>query len=49
MTTKSILYRFLSFSNDVNAIRRGPKAVVKRQARKSIYKGVTRLMRRGGL
>ena len=40
------LYRLASFLGDVNAIRKGPSAVIKRQVRKSTYKGVSSLLRR---
>lgn len=38
MGTRRNLYRAASFLGDVQAIRKGPAAVVKRQARKSVYR-----------
>ena len=39
-------YRILSILNDVKAIRKGPKAVLKRQARKVVYREVNQTTRR---
>jgi hypothetical protein len=46
---RNLLYRLLSVSNDVRAIRRGPKAVGKRVVRKAAYRSLSRALRRSGL
>lgn len=49
MSTKSTIYRLLSLSNDLRAIRRGPEAIGKRVIRKEAYKMLSRVLRRSGL
>jgi hypothetical protein len=44
--TKRFLYRALSFSNDIDAARKGPKALARRLLRKELLKGAGRLSRR---
>jgi hypothetical protein len=39
-------YKILSIWNDVKAVRKGPKAVAKRQARKYAYRETNKLLRR---
>lgn len=46
MGTKSRLYRLLRISNDINAVRRGPKSVGRRIARRAYGKATGRLGRR---
>lgn len=49
MSTKTLLYRLLSLSNDLKAISKGPQAMGKRYVRKQAYKSTTRLLRKFGL
>lgn len=46
MNLKSLIYRLLSISNDVNAVRKGPKAIGKRLVRKAGWKWVAGRMRK---
>jgi len=46
MKLKSLIYRLLSWSNDLNAIQRGPKAIGRRIARKGIGRLAGKLMRK---
>jgi hypothetical protein len=46
MKLKSLIYRLLSISNDLNAIQRGPKAIGKRICRKWIGGMAGKAMRR---
>lgn len=46
MNIRSWLYTVARLMGDVNAISRGPKAVVKRQVRKAALKATGRLLRR---
>jgi hypothetical protein len=46
MSLTSTLYSLLRLSRDVNAARRGPKAVAKRAARKVVYRGVAKILNR---
>lgn len=46
MKLKSLIYRLLSWSNDLNAIRRGPKAIGKRIVRKAGWRKFASIMRR---
>jgi len=46
MKLKSLIYRILSLSNDLNAIQRGPKAIGKRLVRKAGWKWFAGRMRR---
>ncbi len=43
---KSTLYRALRLSNDINAVRRGPKAIARRAGRRAFGKITGRLMGR---
>ena len=43
---RNVLYRMASILGDVNSIRRGPKAVVKRAVRKVAYKQMSKLLRK---
>lgn len=44
--TRRILYALARLIGDVNAVRRGPTAIVKRAARKAAGRAYGRLMRR---
>jgi len=44
MKLSSLLYKLARGSRDVNAIKRGPKAIVKRQVRKTLMKGAAALI-----
>ena len=46
MGLKSMLYKILRISNDLNAIQRGPKAIGKRLVRKGIGRLAGKIMRR---
>jgi hypothetical protein len=46
MNLKSLIYQALRISRDVNAVRRGPKAVAKRAARKTAYKAFAKAIDR---
>jgi hypothetical protein len=46
MKLKSLLYKILRISNDLNAIQRGPKAIGKRIMRKGIGRLAGKLMRK---
>lgn len=46
MNLKSMLYKILRISNDLNAIRRGPKAMGKRICRKWIGRLAGKAMRK---
>ena len=46
MKLKSLLYKLLSISNDLNAIQRGPKAIGRRIGRKTVGRVAGKLMRR---
>jgi len=46
MKLKSLIYRLLSISNDLNAIQRGPKAIGKRLVRKAGWRKFASIMRR---
>ena len=46
MKLKSLIYRLLSISNDVNAVRKGPKAIGKRLIRKAGWRKFASIMRR---
>jgi hypothetical protein len=46
MKLKSLIYRFLSISNDAHAIKRGPKAIGKRIIRKAGRRKFASIMRR---
>jgi len=46
MKLKSLIYKILRISNDLNAIQKGPKAVGKRIMRKGIGRMAGRIMRR---
>lgn len=46
-TLRSVLYRALSLSNDVRAVRRGPKATVRRVMRKRGLQVTRRAVNRG--
>ena len=41
---RSSLYKAARLLGDVNAVRRGPKAIIKRKARKFGYKKFARIM-----
>jgi hypothetical protein len=43
--TRSGLYRAARFLGDINAVSKGPGAVIKRQGRKSLWKAFARLIR----
>ena len=45
MKLKSLIYRILSLSNDVNAIQKGPKAIGKRIGRKAVGRLAGKVMR----
>lgn len=45
----SALYKCLRIYNDVKAISKGPKAIVKRYARKVYYRKATSILRKIGL
>ena len=52
MTTRRVrsdLYRAARLLGDAQAIRRGPKAMARREARKIAYRSLARLLRRAGL
>lgn len=46
MNLKSLLYKLLRWHNDLSAIRKGPKAIGKRIARKGIGRMAGELMRK---
>ncbi|MCK9570716.1 hypothetical protein M0R72_17335 [Candidatus Pacearchaeota archaeon] len=46
MKLKSLIYKLLSLSNDLNAIQRGPKAIGKRLVRKAGWRMFASIMRR---
>ena len=46
MSFINTIYRALRVYNDINAIRRGPQAVAKRQVRKAAYRTTNRALRR---
>jgi hypothetical protein len=46
MKLKSLIYRLLSISNDVNAVRKGPKAVYRRIGRKAVGRLAGKVMRK---
>jgi hypothetical protein len=46
MKLKSLIYKILRISNDLNAIQRGPKAVGKRLVRKVILKSAGKISRK---
>lgn len=46
MKLKSLLYKLLSISNDLNAIQRGPKAISRRIGRKAVGRLTGKAMRR---
>jgi hypothetical protein len=46
MKIKTLIYRILSASNDLNAIHRGPKAIGKRLINKQIGKLAGKVMRK---
>lgn len=46
MTVRSFLYCFARFLGDVNAIRRGPKAVIKREVRKVLLRTAGKAVQR---
>jgi hypothetical protein len=43
---KRTLYKLLALSNDITAVRRGPRAVVRRVGRRAYGKATGRLARR---
>jgi hypothetical protein len=43
---KRLIYKLLGLSNDLNAIRRGPRAVARRAARRAYGKATGRLARK---
>jgi hypothetical protein len=43
---KSLIYRLLRISNDINAVRRGPRAVGRRIARRAYGRATGRLAAR---
>lgn len=45
MTAKSTIYKLLALSNDVKAVRKGPKAVTRRVGRRAYGKATGRLAR----
>lgn len=45
MSLRSALYLFARILGDLNAIKRGPTAIIKRMARKSILKKVGKATR----
>jgi hypothetical protein len=46
MGLKSLAYKILRISNDLNAIQRGPKAIGKRLVRKAGWRKFASIMRR---
>jgi hypothetical protein len=46
MKLKSLIYRLLSISNDLNAIQRSPKAIGRRIGRKAVGRLAGKVMRR---
>lgn len=46
MKLKSLLYKILRISNDLNAIQRGPNAIGKRLVRKAGWRKFASIMRR---
>lgn len=46
---RSTLYRIARLMGDLNALSRGPAAILKRLVRKQAWKTFARLMRRAGL
>lgn len=42
MNTRSVLYLLARTLGDIRAARRGPRAIIKRQARKVLYKAAAR-------
>jgi hypothetical protein len=46
MKFKSLIYRLLSISNDLTAIRKGPKAIGRRIGRKAVGRLAGRMMRK---
>ena len=46
MRWTSLLYAALRVSRDINAAKRGPKAVAKRTARKVAYRGPAKVLSR---
>jgi hypothetical protein len=46
MKIKTLIYRILSASNDLNAIQRGPKAIGKRLIRKVILRSAGKISRK---
>jgi hypothetical protein len=46
MKLKSLIYKILRISNDLNAIQRGPKAIGKRIGRKMVGRLAGKSMRR---
>jgi hypothetical protein len=46
MKLKSLIYKILRISNDLNAIQRGPKAIGKRLINKQIGKLAGKVMRK---
>jgi hypothetical protein len=46
MKLKSLLYKILRISNDLDAIQRGPKAIGKRTCRKMVGRLAGKVMRK---
>jgi hypothetical protein len=46
MSLSSTLYALARLSRDINAVRRGPRAVVKRAIRKQLYKAAGQAINR---
>lgn len=46
MSLKSWLYKLLRISNDINAIRKGPKAIGRRIGRKAVGRLAGKVMRK---
>jgi hypothetical protein len=46
MRLTSLLYAALRVSRDINAAKRGPKAVAKRAVRKAAYRGLAKVLSR---
>lgn len=46
MSFTSFMYAMLRFNRDMNAIKRGPRAMAKRQARKAGYKAASKIINR---
>jgi hypothetical protein len=46
MSITSLLYAMARLGRDVNAVKRGPRAIAKRQARKAGYKLAAKLINR---